>query len=196
MVRAIRNLFAATVAAAGIAVLGVAPANAATVDPSTLTPAPPPGSVCRDAGQQVICETSFEIHTVNEPAFELSCGLFYETIDDVRRGIRWYTDGMLTRRFVFQQAVGSWSLSPSGDGRRVEVSAHASWRNDDIDPFAPEEEWPQTLVGMGLRIMADDGGVVYQETGRWSADGEHNGNQRFGPLDSPEAQASICSALT
>jgi len=78
----------------------------------------------------------------------------------------------------------------------MRISAHASWRNEDIDPFAPEEEWPQTFVGMAWKIMADDGGVAYQETGRWSPDGGHNGNQRFGPLDSPEAQASICSALT
>jgi hypothetical protein len=196
MVLTIRNLLAATVAAVGVAVLGIVPANAATIDPSSLTPAPPPGAVCRDAGQQVICETSFEVHLVNEPAFELPCGLLYETIDDVRRGIRWYTDGLLTRRYVFQQAVGAWSLSPTGDGRHAELSAHVSWRNEDIDPFAPEEEWPQTLVGMGVRIMADDGGVVYQETGHWSPDGEHNGNQRFGSPDSPEAQASVCSALT
>jgi len=201
------KLSGAVVAIAALALVGAAaPASAAPaatasaaaviVDPSTLTPEPPPGAICRAAGAQVICETSFEVHLVNEPAFELPCGLFYETVDDVRRGIRWYTDGLLTQRFVFQQAVGQWSLSPTGDGRVAEVTAHVSWRNTDVDPFAPEEEWPQTTVGMGLKIQADDGGIVYQEAGRWNPEGEYNGHLRFGAFDSPEAQASICSALT
>ena len=201
------KLSGAVLAIAALALVGaVAPASAAPaapasaaaviVDPSTLTPEPPPGAVCRAAGVQVICQTSFESHVVNEPAFELPCGLVYDTADDVRRGIRWYTDGLLTQRYVFQQAVGHWSLSPTGDGRLAEVTAHVSWRNTDVDPFAPEEEWPQTTVGMGLKIQADDGGIVYQEAGRWNPEGEYNGHLRFGAFDSPEAQASICSALT
>lgn len=187
---------AGAVAPAAAAPAPRAPAAAVIVDPSTLTPAPPPGAICREAGAQVICETSFEVHLVNEPAFELPCGLFYETVDDVRRGIRWYTDGLLTRRSVFQQAVGQWSLSPTGEGRVAEVTAHVTWRNVDVDPFAPEETWPQITSGMGLKVQADDGGIVFQESGIGYPGGDYRGNQRFGEFGSPEALASICTALT
>jgi hypothetical protein len=196
----------ALLAVAALALAGaVSPAAAAPgsqvpatviVDPSTLTPEPPPGAVCRQAGPQVICETSFEVHLVNEPAFELPCGVFYETVDDVRRGIRWYTDGLLTQRFVFQQAVGQWSLSPTGEGRVADVTAHVTWRNVDVDPFAPEDTWPQTTIGMGLKVQADDGGIVFQESGIGYPNGGFHGNQRFGQFGSPEALASICTALT
>jgi hypothetical protein len=83
-------------------------ANAGTtVDPETLIPPPPPGSQCTATGAFIICATSFEVHTVNEPIldFDLPCGTIYETIDDVRRGIRWYDvdDLTIVKRLVFQQ---------------------------------------------------------------------------------------------
>ena len=62
------------------------------------------------------------VDVVNETdhrGFGLPCGTLYETVYDLREGIRWYLDGKLVRRFVSQNAEGTWSLSPTGDGPTV-----------------------------------------------------------------------------
>lgn len=182
---------------AGVAVSAAPAAGAGRtpVDPATLTPAPPPGASCYETGEQVRCETVFEIHAVNEPAFELPCGLFYETIDDVRRGTRWYTDGLLTKRLVFQQAAGFWSLSPDGSGPHVQVTSHASWSNVDFDPLAPEEEWPTTFHGMQFQLKDASGHIIFQISGRETPAGQ-TGNGEWAEFDSPEVQQRLCAALT
>lgn len=77
----------------------------------------------------------------NAEAFVLPCGQVYETADDVRRGLRWYEGGQLGRRFVFQNASGSWSLSPDGTGPTVTWTAQANWQNVDLDAEADEQTW-------------------------------------------------------
>jgi len=67
------------------------------------------------------------------------CGLVYETADEVRRGIRWYVDGLLTRRFVFADDSGSWSLSPTGAGPAASWVGKGNWQNVDVDAEATEE---------------------------------------------------------
>lgn len=181
-----------------VAGLGATTSHAAggtPVDPDTLTPPPPPGAACYEAGQQVICDTTFEVHLLNEPAFELPCGLLYETIDDVRRGIRWYSDSLLTKRLVFQQAAGFWTLSPDGSGPRVLISSHANWRNVGFDPTTPEEEWPTTFHGMQFQIKDEAGTVIFQISGRESPDG-FTGRGDFAEFESPELQERLCDALT
>src|SRR5688572_27672041 len=115
-----------------VAAVTTGPAAAGpVVDPSTLQPEPPPGAVCRANGPWTICQTTFLVDVVNEPVvfLDLPCGTVYETIADVREGIRWYLDGKLVKRFVSQNAEGSWSLSPTGAGPVVKISLHANWRD-------------------------------------------------------------------
>jgi hypothetical protein len=178
-------------------VIGAVPASAGgLIDPSTLFPEPPPGATCRANGAGVICETTFNGSVQNEPAFTLPCGLVYETSDDVRRGIRWYVDGRLTQRFVFQNATGSWSLSPTGAGPSVTLIAHDDWQNRDIDASAPGETWPTTTHGMLLRITGPDGRQLFQYTGIERPDGSHSGLGAPPDVDSPQFQSAICNALT
>lgn len=98
------------------------------------------------------------------------------------------------RRVVFQDANGSWSLSPSGAGPVVTWVAHDSWVNDPVDDDAPEETWPTTTRGMALRVEGPDG-PLFQLAGLQRPDGSHSGVGDWVVFDSPETQAAICDAL-
>jgi hypothetical protein len=168
------------------------------VDPDTLIPPPFPGATCTAGGAYVICDTSFEIHLVNEPIvdFALPCGTIYETVDDVRRGIRWYDRDDLTivKRSVFGDAEGSWSLSPTGDGPTVTLVSHSNWTNVDFpDPF-DESTWATTTHGTGLTILAPGIGVILHFAGLDLPDGTHRGALN-GFVDDPEVAAELCAAL-
>lgn len=167
-----------------------------TVDPSTLVPMPPPGSTCQATGVGVTCYTTFDASIQNEPAFPLSCGLVYESASDVRRGLRWYVDGRLDRRLVFQNATGSWSLSPSGTTPSVTWTAHASWENRDIDADAPEETWPTTVRGMSFRLSGPDGRPIFEYAGLENPDGAHHGLGDWTRFESPDVDSTICAVLT
>ena len=191
-------------AAAGVMVMafaglatGASPAAAAgSVDPATLLPPPPPGAECRSVGAGVVCHTTFDASHENEPAFELPCGLLFESAQDVRRGIRWYVDGSLTRRAVFQNASGSWSLSPTGAGPSVTWVAHANWSNRDVDASAPEETWPTTFHGVSLRVSGPHGSPLFLFAGLERPDGSHSGVGDWADFESAEVQDALCSALT
>jgi hypothetical protein len=162
-----------------------------------LVPEPPPGADCRSTGGgAVVCHTVFDDSHPSAEAFPLPCGVVYEAVSDVRRGIRWYAGGRLTRRFVFQDAHGSWSLSPDGSGPVVTWVAHVSWQNVGIDADAPEETWPTTYHGNEFRVSGPDGGTLFHVAGRDLPTGEHRGVGDFAVFDSPEFQASLCDALT
>jgi len=167
---------------------------AGAVDPNTLTPIPPPGADCRADGQWTICHTSLAFAPVNEPTDELTCGLVYQTGTDERRGIRWYnSDGLLAKRFVSQDAELMWSLSPTGAGPLLTLSAHANWRNDYAVP-GDESTGPQVTHGDGLMITQAGAGVIVHIAGLEEADGTHHGLARF--FDDPAVAAELCSALT
>ena len=103
---------AAVIAILATLVGGTAAAAKAPVDPDTLVP-PPPNATCQATGRFIVCDTSFAIHLVNEPIdFGLPCGIVYETVDDVRRGERWYDADTLTivKRLVFQDMAGGVEL--------------------------------------------------------------------------------------
>jgi hypothetical protein len=144
----------------------------------------------------VLCHTTFDDSHANVEVFPLPCGIVYETAQDVRRGIRWYADGRLTRRFVFQDASGSWSLSPDGSGPMVTWVAHDSWQNVGIDADAPEETWPTTTHGMVFRVSGPGGGTLFHVAGRDLPTGEHRGVGDWADFESPELQAALCAALT
>jgi hypothetical protein len=182
--------------AGGVLISMSAPAAAGpTVDPSTLEPAPPPGAVCRADGPWVICQTTFLLDLVNEPIadFDLPCGTLYETIYDLREGIRWYLDGKLVKRFVSQNAEGTWSLSPTGAGPAVTVALHANWRNEYAVP-GDESSGPQTFHGSGFTIRAPGVGVIAHIAGLDLPDEPHRGVFRI--TDDPQVAAALCAALT
>jgi hypothetical protein len=165
------------------------------VDPTALQPEPPPGAVCRADGPWTICQTTFLVEVVNEPIldFGLPCGTIYETIFDLREGIRWYLDGKLVKRFVSQNAEGTWSLSPTGAGPVVTVALHANWRNEYAVP-GDESSGPQTSHGNGFTLRAPGVGVIAHIAGLDLPDGTHRGVFRI--TDDPQVAAALCAALT
>ena len=175
---------------AGLTVASPTASAGSSVDPGTLQPPPPPGAECQTIGQGVRCDTFFLVEFVNEPGFELPCGTFYETIHDMRTGIRWYdSDGRLVKRLVHQDAEGSWSLSPSGAGPTVVISAHGGW--GEVYPVPGDESSAVGHAsGNGLIIKDDRGGVIAHIAGHEGGD-EFHGLFRF-----DSAFEEICAALT
>lgn len=92
-----------------------ASAFAGAVDPNTLQPVPP-NATCKDAGQQIICDTFVEEFAVNQPNpdFELPCGTVYETSHYRGDGTRWYVDRLVVRRHVAASLVGTFSPDRAG----------------------------------------------------------------------------------
>jgi hypothetical protein len=192
----IRSLRRAAVIAVVATVLTVPSAFAgSTVDPNTLIPPPPPGAECSATGAFVICHTDFVESALNEPIFDLPCGTIYETINDVRRGIRWYdsSDLMIVKRLVFQDAEGTWSLSPTGDGPTVMLTAHSNWRNLEFPDPLDESTWPTTFHGNGFTLQAPGFGVIAHIAGLDLPDGTHHGVARV--IEDPTVAAELCSAL-
>ena len=173
---------------------GTAAAAPPPVDLTSLVPPPPPGSECHAAGTRVICRTTLDSSVTDEPVFSLPCGQVYETADDLRRGLRWYEGGQLVRRSVFQHASGSWSLAEAGP--TVTWTAHANWRNVDVDPQAAPEEWPTTYHGLQFRIDGPDGRPILHFAGIVRPDGSHSGAGSNPDFASPELQVALCTALT
>lgn len=165
------------------------------VDPNTLIPVPPPGAVCRADGNGTICHTGLTIDLVNEPVFDLTCGTIYETSHDVRRGIRWYdTDNRLVKRFVTQDAEGTWTLSPTGDGPTATLAVHANWTNHYAIP-GDEASADEADHGEGT-IRAPGFGTIVHTAGldTHNPEGGHRGVFRF--VDDPAVAAELCAALT
>ena len=191
-----RLLAAASVLALASLGLTAVPASAGPiVDPSTLQPPPPPGAECQAAGQWIICQTVFVIDSVNEPIldFALPCGTIYETIHDDRFGIRWYNaDGELVKRFVSQDAQGTWSLSPTGVEPTVTITAHANWGEVYTVP-GDESSFVGSLQGDAFTVRAPGYGVIAHIAGLELSDGSHRGDMRF--IEDPDVAAELCAAL-
>jgi hypothetical protein len=163
----------------------------AAVDPSTLTPPPLGVPTCTASGPWVICSTIFDGSAVNEPAFELPCGVVYVTTTDTRYGRRWYDERMLVRRHVVQDSAGTWSLSPTGDGPVVRIASHATWGEVYTVP-GDEGSAVAHSRGTDLLAWAPDGGLVAHVSGR-SHDDTFTGH--FGIPEDPALADTICEAL-
>ena len=179
--------------AIGLVALAAFPALAApnTVDPDTLTPPPPPGAQCKDTGNYVICQTVFEDPVANEPFLDLPCGTTYLTASDHREGIRWYSGGLLVKRFFTQDAEGTLSLSPTGEaGPTVRFFAHENYR---LYYSVPGEEASAIVTAHGLDIrvlVPGSGGLIV--AGTRSTEGTQHGVFR---LEDQRVADALCEAL-
>jgi hypothetical protein len=177
-------------AAASLALAGAPIAAAGSVDSSTLQPPPPAGARCLEAGNQVICDTELNFYPVNEPAFEAPCGTLYVTGTDLRDGFRFYTDGKLTRRHVTYDQNGTLTLSPTGEGPYLTMTAHASEWN--VWPVPGTGDSVNKQSGLNLRINGPGIGSSFQISGAFQADEfVHGLNTAF----SDESLALLCEAL-
>jgi hypothetical protein len=161
------------------------------VDPTTLQPVPP-NAVCRADGQYVICDTFVDETLVNEPIFDLPCGTVYETSVYHGAGTRWYVDGLLVKRHIAARLDGTWSLSPTGAGPTVTLTA-----NDSITSYwvVPGDDSTATSTdhGSNFKLSAPGVGVLAQDSGTAFPDGSHRGLLRGAP--SPETAAALCAVL-
>jgi hypothetical protein len=205
MPRTLLSLALLTLAACDSAT-GPAPATAGAptlaavgnaVDPSALRP--PPALVgataeCRADGRWIVCHTLLELPDANAPIFDLPCGTVYETASDVRHGIRWYnaSDSMLVKRHVTDDADGTWSLSPSGAGPTVNITAHGNWYDSQYAIPGDTESGVGASHGE-FTVSAPGFGVIAHIAGRDATDDIHRGV--FRPIEDPAVAARLCAAL-
>ncbi len=185
-----RSLVVRALVLALVVLVTVAPASMArsVVDPGTLVPPPPPDAVCTEQGGFVTCDIYVLLEWTNEPAFELPCGLVYETRYDERFVTRRFEDGLLVRRLVHQHAEGTWSLSPSG-GTLVTYKSDATWSEVYTVPGDPDSAVGHQR-GTDYLVRSAGGGVIAQISGR-----THGGDEAFNGRFMLE-DAALCAALT
>ena len=178
---------------------GAALAAPKSVAPDALTPPPPPGAECNQTGQYVICQTFFDESVTNEELYYLSCGTVYETTSVHREGIRWYSDGLLVKRFVTEDAEGTLSLSPTGEEPTVRLMVHQNWWDHYAVP-GDEDSASTTYHGNGLSVLLPGSGGE-RVAGIYLPDGTHHGVARDfdanedNIVDNPEVEAALCDAL-
>jgi len=193
-----RKLSLALVAAlaGGVVIWMAAPAAAGPiVDPSTLEPEPP-NAVCREDGRQVICDTFFVEEPVNEATGDvLPCGAIYQTSHYRGDGTRWYVDGKVVRRHNAASVDGSWSLSPTGAGPTVKISAHWSIQTVWTTPGDDSTQVDTSTSGSDFKISAPGFGVIILSAGLTYPDETHHGISYEFPF-TPEIEAAVCAALT
>jgi hypothetical protein len=191
-----KRLLIALVIAACASIWMSVPAGAGPiVDPSALVPPPPPGATCKLDGAWTICQTTFDDSHANVELedFDLPCGAVYETMVDVRAGIRWYADGKLVKRFVSQNAEGTWSLSPTGAGPKAIVTLQANWRDEYAVP-GDESSASTTVHGSDVTVRASGYGVIVHIAGVDRPDDTHQGVATY--VDDPSVSAELCDALS
>jgi len=168
------------------------------IDPGALKP--PPALVgataeCQVDGGWIICHTTLPITHLNDPVADLPCGTVYETSSDMRHGIRWYdaSDSMLVKRHVRQDVDGFWTLSPTGGGPTVSVTAHGN--SYDSQYAIPGDVESGVGAGHGeFTVSAPGFGVIAHIAGRDATDDDHRGV--FRPIEDPAVAAELCAALT
>ena len=168
-----------------------------SVDPSTLQPPPPSDARCDPTGRYVICHTVVDFSVEADPVTDLGlpCGTIYFTATDVRHGLRFYENGLLVRRHVTAPGgvSGFNSLSPTGEGPRVEVVGHLNWWSTFSVP-GDEDTESTTSHGLEIRLRSPDGEIIAIIAGRTDPEGDHTGVARF--VEDPAIAEAICAALT
>ena len=186
--RARRPILAAIVLAVA-SLAGASSASAHTlVDPTMLTPPLKQFRVCFEDGPWVKCDTSGVDSLSNEPAFDLPCGLAYETSTDTQHATRWYRDGLLVERITQSNVRGTLSLSPTGAGISVGVAADQTF---DERFLVPGDLSSDSEVSHGNFLRIDGLGSLGRDTGIYLPDGMHHGLFTLGD----EADAQLCALL-
>jgi hypothetical protein len=174
-----------------------APAYAGmTVDPKTLQPVPP-NATCKADGPKIICDTFAEESAVNQPIpdFDLPCGTIYETSYFRGDGTRWYVDRLVVQRHIAASLDGTWSLSPTGAGPTVKISAHSSTQTTWTTPGDDSTAVDTKLSGNDFKVSAPGFGVILHDAGLTYPDGTHHGIVGQIPF-TPEVAATLCAALS
>jgi hypothetical protein len=191
--RTFHAFFLAVVTAALVPLAAASIALAAEVDPSTLTPPPPAGARCHTTGpDRVVCDTILNANLENVPDFEAPCGTVFLTGTDYREGFRFYEGGLLVRRHVTGDFRVTASLSPSGDGPTVRLTAHWNWWSVWPVPGGGDEDAIVTEVGMSLKAIGPGLGAEFQISGRFDPNGDHTG---IFTAFSDESLLALCAAL-
>jgi hypothetical protein len=132
-----------------------------------------------------------------EPVTDLGlpCGTIYFTATDVRHGLRFYENGLLVRRHVTAPGgvSGFISLSPTGEGPRLELIGHLNWWSTFSVP-GDEDTESTTSHGLDIRLKSPDGEIIAIIAGRTDPEDTHTGVARF--VDDPAVAEAICAALT
>jgi hypothetical protein len=187
----VRSLVLRALISAALALAVFAPATQARslVDPATLTPPAQSDAVCYEiGGGSTQCDIYVLLEWANEPAFELPCGLVYETRYDERFVTRWFQDGLLVRRLVHQRAEGTWSLSATGTAPLVTFVSQTNWGEVYTTPGDPNSNVGHQR-GTDLLVMGPDGGVIAHISGRTHGpDEDFDGRFVFD-------DAAVCQAL-
>jgi hypothetical protein len=173
-------------------VLAAVPAaNAgAHVDPDTLTPPPPPGATCQAVGPTaVICHTAISFPASGDPLFDVACGTIYQWGTDDRYGIRWYENGLMTRRFYRGVLDGTWSLAPDGSGLSIAITGN--WTNWSIWSVPGDDDTlVQTDYGLEFHATVPGLGGSLLLAGQIEFDGTVHGVNR---VDEPIGEISPAS---
>lgn len=174
-----------------IASIATAPGVSARtlVDPTSLTPPLEPYRICYQTGLKVQCDTSSDTSYHNQAAFELPCGMVYESATERRHATRWYQDGLLVERIVQSHLVGSWSLSPTGAGITVGFAADQSW---DETFLIPGDLTSDSEVSHGNFMRVQGGGSAFRDVGLYRADGTRVGLHTF----TEDVFPKLCALLT
>jgi len=189
--RRLSSIVVSLLASISLIVVGASVALGASVDPSTLQPPPPPDARCHTAGRQVICDTVLNAFPVNEPAFDLPCGTLYFTGTDLRNGLRFYTDGLMTRRHVTSQLRGTLTLSPTGEGPYLDMSGHLNWWTWWPVP-GTDDGGIQTNHGLDIRVSGPGIGSGFMLAGNFQPDGTVHGHLT---AFTDESMELLCTAL-
>ena len=117
----------------------------------------------------------------------------YVTATDVRHGLRFYENGLLVRRHVTAPGgvSGFNSLSPTGEGPRVELVGHLNWWSTFSVP-GDEDTESTTSHGLDTRLKSPDGGILAIIAGRTDPEEVHTGVARF--VEDPPIAEAICAA--
>ena len=105
-----------------------------------------------------------------------------------------YENGLAVRRHVTPPAgLGVNSLSPTGEGPRVELVGHLNWWSTFSVP-GDEDTESTTSHGLDIRLKSPDGGILAIVAGRTDPEGIHTGVARV--VEDPAIAEAVCAALT
>jgi hypothetical protein len=185
----------------------VAAASPHQVDPAGMTPPLNPDFgpwICTDTGGGPICRGEEHDSWSGEDT-GLRCGAqaIYSTGRFDSQATRWHLpDGRAEHTLFKNQATETWTLSPSGTGRAVNVKG--SWQQHYVYPIPGDRPTRvMTITGADWQVTAKGYGLVFHDTGfvRFLPGSEDQIDYAHGPTDSDHGNldlviAEVCAILT